>query len=277
MKAALVQMNSVADPRANLRTIADRTAKAAKNGASLVVFPEATQTPFGTDLMAAAEELGGPWTTRLEAIARENGVTVIAGMFRPGTDGTVKNTLVARGVDPEGTAVAAHYDKVHLFDAFGHKESDSVSPGQTIRTFSFGDLTIGLAICYDVRFPPLFTAQARSGADAIVVSASWGSGPGKIEQWELLGQARALDATAYVLACGQADPRITGAPAAQDSPTGVGHSYVAGPKGELIASADAGDEIIYAELSPHVVRQTRAAIPVLANSLLEGEVAVVAE
>ncbi|WP_129658835.1 carbon-nitrogen hydrolase family protein [Rothia uropygialis] len=277
MKAALVQMNSVADPRANLRTIAERTETAARNGADLVVFPEATQTPFGTDLAAAAEELDGPWAKRLEAIARENGVTVIAGMFRPGTNGTVKNTIVARGMDPEGTAVAAHYDKVHLFDAFGHKESDSVSPGQTIRTFGFGDLTIGLAICYDVRFPPLFTAQARSGADAIVVSASWGSGPGKIEQWELLGRARALDATAYVLACGQADPRVTGAPAAQDSPTGVGHSYVAGPKGELIASADAGDEIIYAELSRQVVRQTRTAIPVLANSFLEGEVTVETE
>jgi predicted amidohydrolase len=85
MKAALVQMNSVADPRSNLRTIADRTAEAAENGASLVVFPEAAQTPFGTDLSAAAEELDGPWATCLEAIARENGVTVIAGMFRPGS------------------------------------------------------------------------------------------------------------------------------------------------------------------------------------------------
>ena len=274
MKAALVQMNSVADPRSNLRTIADRTAEAAENGASLVVFPEAAQTPFGTDLSAAAEELDGPWATCLEAIARENGVTVIAGMFRPGTNGTVRNTLVARGVDPDGGAVAVHYDKVHLFDAFGHQESEAVSPGEAIRTFAFGRLTIGLAICYDVRFPALFTAQARSGADAIVVSASWGSGPGKTEQWELLGRARALDATAYVLACGQADPRATGTTAAQDSPTGVGHSYVASPKGEVVSSAEAGDEIIYADLSPQDVRRTRAAIPVLANSLLEGEVVV---
>lgn len=274
MKAALVQMNSVDDPRENLRVIAERTAEAAHHGACLVVFPEAAQTPFGSDLSAAAEELDGPWATRLEEIARENSVAVVAGMFRPGTDGTVKNTLVARGVDPTGAAVCAHYDKIHLFDAFGHRESDSVSPGESVRTFALGDLTIGLAICYDVRFPALFTAQARSGADAIVVSASWGSGPGKIEQWEVLGRARALDATAYVLACGQADPTATGAPAAPGSPTGIGHSYVADPKGEPMASAGAGDEIVYADISGQVVRQTRVAIPVLANSKLEGEVAV---
>ncbi|GGC31933.1 carbon-nitrogen hydrolase family protein [Brevibacterium sediminis] len=273
MKIALVQMNSTGDPQANLDKVADHTAAAAVEGAQLVVFPEATQIAFGHDLARAAADDKGGWIQSITEIARKNETVIAVGVFRPGDNGTVTNSLVVRGID-DGREVSADYDKVHLYDAFGHRESDSVTAGESVRTFRLGDLTFGLAICYDVRFPALFTAQARAGADAIILATSWGAGPGKVEQWKLLGPARALDSTAYVLACDQADPAVTEAPAKEGNPTGIGHSYVAAPNGELLAEAGRGEEIIFADIDPDRITDIRASLPVLNNSRLEKDIRV---
>ena len=91
-----------------------------------MVFPEATMRRFGLPLAEIAEPTDGPWATRLDAIAAEHDVVVVAGMFTPADDGRVHNTL--RAVGP---GVDAAYDKIHLFDAFGFRESDTVAPGRT--------------------------------------------------------------------------------------------------------------------------------------------------
>ncbi len=147
--------------------------------------------------------------------------------------GKVRNTLLATG-----PGVETSYDKVHLFDAFGFLESDTVDPGTEPVTFDAGGLTFGLATCYDIRFPALFTANAERGAEVNVVCASWASGPGKVDQWQLLARARALDSTTYVLACGQGDPATQGVPAKAGSPTGVGHSAVVSPFGDVLDELD---------------------------------------
>ena len=206
LTVGLAQILSGADPQANLDLVAERTAAAAADGAQLVVFPEATMRRFGLPLDAVAEPPDGPWATRLTDIAAEHRVVVVAGMFTPAGDGRVHNTL--RAVGP---GVDAAYDKIHLFDAFGFRESDTVAPGSSPVTIEVAGVAVGLTTCYDVRFPGLYARLGELGAEVIVLAASWGAGPGKVEQWQLLTRARALDSTTYLVAAGQADPAASGA------------------------------------------------------------------
>jgi predicted amidohydrolase len=269
LRVALAQILSVADPEENLELVATRTAEAARQEAQLVVFPEATMRRFGLPLAEIAEAVDGPWAQRLRKIAEHHQLVIVAGMFTPSGDGRVKNTLRAVGPD-----VDAHYDKVHLFDAFGFRESDTVAAGAVPVMITVGDAKVGLTTCYDVRFPGLYLRLAELGAQVICVAASWGAGVGKIEQWQLLTRARALDSTSYVIAAGQAEGseqsnserREQSNTAVDDTaPTGVGYSVAVSPRGEVLESLDAAPGLLVADLDLDVVEQTRAAIPVLAN------------
>mgnify|MGYP002382280004 CR=1 FL=1 len=195
MRIALAQIAAGTDPDANLATVAEHTARAAADGAQLVVFPEATMCRFGTSLREIAEPFDGRWADGVRAVADEHGVTVVAGMFCPAGDGRITNTLLATG-----GGVAARYDKIHLYDAFGFTESRTVAPGGRAVLIEVDGVTVGLTTCYDIRFPELYVELARRGATLITVSASWGAGPGKAEQWTLLARARALDVGGYVAA-----------------------------------------------------------------------------
>ncbi|GAB3768434.1 carbon-nitrogen hydrolase family protein [Microlunatus parietis] len=262
-RIALAQLVSGPDPARNLDLVAEQTAAAAAAGASLVIFPEATMRCFGRSLAEVAEPLDGPWATRVREIAREAGITVAAGMFTPTGDGRVTNTLLITGPD-----VDARYDKVHLFDAFGFTESRTVAPGQDLVVVELAGLRIGCAICYDLRFPELFTRLADRGAQLIMVPASWGAGPGKLDQWRLLVRARALDSTTFVAACGQADPSTLGIETVGSAPTGVGGSLVVGPNGAVIAEAGIAPELLVADLDPDTIGPIRDQLPVLANRRL---------
>ncbi|MDQ2625587.1 MAG: carbon-nitrogen hydrolase family protein, partial [Actinomycetota bacterium] len=193
MRIACAQILSGTEPAANLELVADYTQRAAGQGAQLVVFPEATMCRFGVPLGPVAEPLDGPWATGVREIADRVGVTVIAGMFTPADDGRVRNTLLATGPGTD-----AHYHKVHLYDAFGFTESRTVAPGFDPVVIDVEGVGVGLSTCYDIRFPALYTELADRGAQLIAVCASWGAGPGKLRQWELLACARALDSTSYV-------------------------------------------------------------------------------
>lgn len=260
MRIALAQILSGADPGANLALVADSTRRAADAGAALVVFPEATMCRFGVPLSPVAEPLDGPWATGMRRIAAEVGITVIAGMFTPADEGRVTNTLVA--MRPGADDPDVHYHKIHLYDAFGFAESKRVAPGFDPVVIDVDGVGVGLTTCYDIRFPELYTELARRGAQVIAVCASWGAGPGKLEQWRLLARARALDSTSYVAAAGQADP---GTEPASTAPTGVGGSLVASPVGEVVASADTEPELLIADLELDNVAQAREKIAVLRN------------
>jgi predicted amidohydrolase len=214
---------------------------------------------FGVSLGPVAEPLDGPWAERVRAIAAEAGITVIAGMFTPADDGRVHNTLIATG-----GGVEASYDKIHLFDAFGFAESRTVAPGTKPVTIVVDGVTVGLATCYDLRFPGLFQELASSGASVVLVPASWGAGPGKREQWDLLVRARALDSTAFVAACDQADPTTAGRDPGS-APTGIGASLAAGPLGAVIDQLGAEPGMLVADLDLEEVHQARRTVPVLAN------------
>ena len=260
IRLSLAQVTSSVDPDDNLATIETQAHRAAEAGSSLVVFPEAMMRRFGAPLSDVAEPLDGRWADAVRKIAGGLGITVVAGMFTPADGARVRNTLLITG-----PGVDAHYDKIHLFDAFGFAESDTVAPGENPLTVTVGDLTVGFATCYDLRFPALFQKLGSLGAELIVVPASWGSGPGKVEQWSLLTRARALDATAYVAACGQADPAASGETVSGSAPLGVGHSVVSSPTGEVLGELGAAPQLLTVDVDASVVAEVRAKLPVLTN------------
>lgn len=262
MRIALAQILSGTDPAANLQLVREYAERAAAAGARLVVFPEATMCRFGVPLGPIAQPVDGPFATGVRQIATDAGITVVAGMFAPSGDGRVTNTLIAAGPGTPNEP-DARYDKIHLYDAFGFTESRTVAPGQQPVVIEVDGVGVGLTLCYDIRFPALYTELADRGAQLIVVCASWGSGPGKLEQWTLLARARALDSTSFVLAAGQADPGD--ALAGSRAPTGVGGSLVASPLGEVVASAGSQPQLVVADLDLDLVTKARDNIAVLRN------------
>ena len=269
MRIALAQFTAGTEPAANLELVLAQIGRAAASGAQLVVFPEAMSCSFARARIEAAEALDGPWANAVRQAAADAGVTVIVGIFTPGGNGKVRNTLLVTGPDLD-----AHYDKLHLFDAYGYLESDQIEPGDAVVTVSIAGVVCGLSTCYDIRFPELYKQLAAAGAELIVVPASWAPGERKVEQWRSLAVARALDSTSFVVAVDQAEPPSD--PDAETGgrrPTGVGHSLVVDPLGEILLELDAEPRLVTIDLDLDVVRAARNALPVLANSRFTSELA----
>lgn len=266
MRIALAQIGTGTDPEANLELVADHTARAADAGADLVLFPEATMCRFGVPLAPVAQPLDGPWANAVRDIAAGSSVTVVAGMFCPApgdTAGRVTNTLIATG-----PGVEARYDKIHLYDAFGFAESHTVARGfePVVIDVPVADSTVavGLTTCYDVRFPDLHLELAERGAQLLTVHASWGSGPGKLDQWTLLARARALDTGCFVAAVDQPYP---GDEIAEKGPTGSGGSLVASPTGDIVEQAGLDPELLVIDVDLAAVERARETIAVLRNRI----------
>ncbi|WGW12648.1 carbon-nitrogen hydrolase family protein [Saxibacter everestensis] len=252
LRVAVAQLSAGPDPQENLR-VAQQAIRAAAGLADLVVLPEATFACFGTDLAAIAEPLDGPWATAIRKTAAEAGITAIVGTFEPSADGRVYNTLIATG-----GGVEAAYRKIHLYDAFGAKESETVAPGESLELIEVNGVTIGLATCFDLRFPEQFKDLARRGAQLIAVPASWGAGPNKEDQWDLLIRARAVDSTSWLVACDQSYVAPRGA-----HPLGVGRSAIVDPTGLAVHKLGATDGLLVAELDIEAVGAVRRRVPVL--------------
>jgi predicted amidohydrolase len=257
---ALCQIISTPDPGKNLELVRDTVRRAADEGARIALFPEATMACFGVPLGPLAEPLEGPWADAVREIAQAHDLLVVAGMFTPAPDGRVYNTTLVTGCGEH-----RGYDKIHLYDAFGFTESRTVAPGTELVTFELDGVVFGVATCYDVRFPELFRALGDRGAVAVLMGASWGAGPGKREQWDLLVRARALDSTAWVLAAGQADPAASGIEIAGSAPTGIGYSLAADPYGRVRDQLGAAPDVLVVDVDSAVVEEARRTIPVLAN------------
>ncbi len=245
---AVVQQTSGLEPDANRNLIAELT----PDDADLVVFPEAFARDFGkagSDLGAYAESLDGPFVTEVERVAKERDTTIVAGLFETSGDpDRPYNTLVMRG------AAQADYRKIHLYDSFGYRESDRLSAGEIEPVLTeVGGLTVGLMTCYDLRFPELSRLLVERGADVLVVPAAWMAGDRKVDHWRTLVLARAIENTAYVVAAAQPTPRYTG------------HSMVVDPRGDVLAEAGDGDEVITAVLERDVLEEARRTNPSLAN------------
>jgi deaminated glutathione amidase len=260
MRLALCQLAVSSKPAVNLARVQSALREAADQGADLAVFPEATQLRFGSDLAAAAEPVStGVFAAGLASAAKETGVALVAGVFEPAPDGRVYNTAVA--YDGTGELVAS-YRKLHLFDAFGQRESDNVAPGSDIVTCDLGGMPAGLQICYDIRVPEVSRALTLAGARLLVVPAAWASGLFKEEHWVTLVRARAIENTVWVAAVGQVpDP---------DEPThrnlaGSGRSMLVDPFGVVRTDLGPAPRVVVTEVEQGLVDEVRKSVPSLAN------------
>lgn len=219
----------------------------------LLVLPEASARDFGEPGSAVApyaEPLDGPFASTLVEVAEQRGTAVLGGMFEVSDDAERPfNTLLLTG--PNGST---SYRKIHLYDSFGQRESDLVSPGPLVPVVArVGDLSVGLMTCYDLRFPELGRALSAAGAEVLVLPAAWVAGPGKVEQWQTLLRARAIENLCWVVAAGQPGPRY------------CGHSMVVAPTGDVVVEAGEGEELIRAVLDLEAVTGARRRNPSLEN------------
>jgi predicted amidohydrolase len=257
MRVALGQLPVSSDPAVNLRRVREALTGAARQGAALAVFPEATQARFSTSLRAVAEPVDGPFCQGLAEAARDSGVAAVAGVFEPAPDGRVYNTAVA--VDATGHLIAA-YRKIHLFDALGNRESALVAPGAEVVVADLAGLRVGFMTCYDVRFPELARALADRGADLIVIPAAWAAGLFKEEHWVTLVRARAIENTVWVAAACQvpdpAEPPTT-------APTGIGRSMLVDPMGAVRLDLGSRPGLAVGEVDCELTMQVRKDLPCL--------------
>ena len=261
---AVVQMNVRDDKAANVRTALELIDRAAGTGARLICLPE-VWTFMGDDdgTRANAEPIPGPVTDQLAARARQHGVYLHAGSILERVEGDprVRNTTVV--IAPSGEIVA-RYRKIHMFDITldggeAYRESAVVAPGDEVVTFDMDGVTVGLAICYDLRFPELFRILALRGAEIIVLPAAFTMTTGK-DHWEVLIRARAIENQVFMIAPGQHGTY-------DDKHWCYGRSTIVDPWGVVLATAPDPDTVITATLDRERLAAVRRQIPSLANRM----------
>lgn len=256
LNLSVAQFSGGLDVDENLTACLDLIREAAPQS-DLVVLPEYSMyadmgNKYPDDRYS--EPLDGPFVTALRDAAREHAVAVLVGVSEtaPG-DHRASNTLVY--ITPSGE-LGGVYRKIHLYDAFGFRESDTVIPAEIEEPliFELGGLRIGAATCYDLRFPEISRWLVDKGADVVVLPAAWVAGPMKEQQWETLVRARAIENTVYFAACGQTGPRC------------AGQSMIVDPMGVTVASAgERPMRIATAAIDPERIAEVRKSNPSLAN------------
>ncbi len=250
---AVAQFAPTADTAVNLESIEHLVATASARGARLVALPEYSSyfvDPFDGSLAEHAQSLDGPFVQAITAIAAAHDIVIAAGLVERAGDGErVRNTAVA--VDASG--LLAYYRKLHLYDAFGQRESDWVEPGdiEDPQTFELGGLRFGLMTCYDLRFPEVGRALVDAGADVFVVPAEWVRGPLKEHHWRTLLHARAIENTVFVAA------------ADHPPPLGVGNSLIVDPQGVELAAVGTSTDVAVAHLDVGAITRVRRVNPAL--------------
>lgn len=253
LDVAVVQLS--ADTDAGVNTATAIAGIEGAEGTDLVLLPEYT-SGWAKDLTPdLVQDPAGEFTQAVCAAAARSARTVVLGTMEPDDGGADRAVNVALAVGPDGQPLG-RYRKVHLFDAYGIRESDALSPGpaggEHALVFDAGGMRVGVATCYDLRFPESFRVLVDAGADVLVVGAAWASGEGKADLLRTLARARAIENTCYVLL------------ASQHGRGRAGHSAIIDPRGVVLAEADGdGPATLTASLSPEVVVQARAQVPSL--------------
>ena len=255
LTVSLAQTSVSRDPAANLQTARRFLQQAAAQETDLIAFPEMfmARPQEGVPLTAVAEPIDGPFVNALSALAAEYGIAIVCGIWQTvqGHGKRAANVVVALG--PDGVLLA-HYNKVHLFDALSVRESDLMLGGNMPPpVFSLKGIQLGLAICYDLRFPELFRNLALRGADAVIVPSAWYAGTMKEEHWLTLLQARAIENTMYV--CGA---NLCGPPFAA-------RTTIFDPFGAMLASSGEGEALVTARIDKARIEDVRSKLPSLTH------------
>ncbi|ANB07454.1 acyltransferase [Streptomyces ambofaciens] len=258
MRASLIQIAVNEDESVEARR--RRTASLVREqagAADLVVLPELWTTgAFAFEAFdVEAEPLEGPTYEAMAKAASDAGVWLHAGSVpERAPDGHLYNTSLV--LSPSGDLAAA-YRKIHRF-GFDKGEAVLMGAGEELVTVRLPETTLGVATCYDLRFPELFRGLVDAGAETLVVPAGWPER--RRSHWTLLAQARAVENQAFVLACGTAGTHA-GVPQA-------GHSIVVDPWGEVLAQAGGDEEVLTVEFDPARVARTREQFPALKDRML---------
>jgi predicted amidohydrolase len=247
MRCCSAQIGSVwEDPDKTLENAENCFSRASRDGAALISFPEQFATGWDPCSPKNIEDLSGTIVTGLSRLAKKYSIAVV-GSFRETFTPKPRNTAIA--IDPKGEILAT-YAKVHLFTP-GH-EDQAFSPGTGLATFTLEDVHIGLALCYDLRFPELFRLYRREGVHAVIVPAAWPKS--RMRHWELFIRSRAAENQMYI-----AGVNTTGV-----NPVDLyaGASMTADPQGSIIARAGPERELLYYEIDTRVVERARQDFPV---------------
>ena len=258
MQIALIQMPVTADKQENLRVARRCLEEAAAQKVDLAVLPEMFCCPYENACFRTyGEPEGGPAQEALRKAAAELGIYVVGGSLPELEEHRVYNTSYVFG--PDGTQLAKHR-KVHLFDidvAGGQsfRESDTLSPGNAITTFETAFGTMGLCICFDLRFEELSRCMCLRGCQAIIVPAAFNMTTGPAH-WELLFRQRAVDNQCFTLGCAPARDEGAGY-------VSYGNSIAVDPWGTVLCRADEKETILYADLDLARIQAVRQQLPIL--------------
>lgn len=259
--AAAVQLTSTSDEAANRASATALIERAAACGAALVATPENTNF-LGPhqDKVRKAEPLDGPTIGHFRELAGRLGIHVLVGSYNERADDPTRchNTSVLIG--PTGEILGA-YRKIHLFDvdvdaSVRFVESDTVAPGSEPVVVETALGRIGLTVCYDLRFPGLYTELVRRGAQLVTIPSAFTLMTGK-DHWYALQRARAIETQCYVIAPGQSGRHDDGG-----LRHSYGHSMIVDPWGIVVATASDGPGLALAEIDLDRVERARRGIPV---------------
>jgi predicted amidohydrolase len=261
VRAAAVQLNSNGDKARNLTAAESLVRAAAADGAEFVALPEKWNLlAGGAELAAGAEPLDGPSLTAARGWARDLGVHLLAGSIseQGGEGEKASNTSVLIGPGGEDLAV---YRKVHMFDVdaggVSYRESEYEQAGEEAVVAQAGELSVGMTVCYDLRFPELYRILALRDARLIAVPSAFTLATGR-DHWEVLLRARAIENQLFVLApnqWGEAPPHYSS----------FGRSLIVDPWGVVLATAPDGECFVAADLDFAALERVRESLPSLAN------------
>lgn len=253
MYIAAGQFAVTPDWRENARLCVMLMVRAAAQGASLLVLPEALLARDDNDpelSVNSAQPLDGDFLQPLLAQSAQDNLTTLLTIHVPSTPGRAVNTLVAL----RGGEIVAAYAKLHLYDAFNIQESRRIDAGKIVPPLiEVEGVRIGLMTCYDLRFPEMALGLALAGAELLALPAAWVKGPLKEHHWATLLAARALDTTCYVVAAGECGNR------------NIGQSRIVDPLGVTVAAAAEGPGLVMAEFDRARLASARQQLPLLRN------------
>ncbi|MBI1252569.1 MAG: carbon-nitrogen hydrolase family protein [Alphaproteobacteria bacterium] len=261
LRVGVVQMRSGIEPAANRAAAAPLIREAASGGARLIATPENTirMDKNRKRLFAAVgPEEGDPELKAWGKLAAEHGVWLLVGS---GAIQAAPEKIYNRSFlfAPDGK-ITARYNKINMFDVDleggeSYRESETVEPGtRAVLAEGPGGVKLGLTICYDLRFAPLYAALAQAGAEVIAIPSAFTVPTGRAH-WETLIRARAIETGAYVIAPAQGGQH-------EDGRATWGHSMIVAPWGEIIAAFDHDDPgVLIADLNLAKVAEARAKVP----------------
>lgn len=256
-RIALAQIQSSTEKSANLKLALELIKEAKIKGARMVAFPEflmafSTSNQSANELTELAEPINGPFATSLMETARTYGIQVLATIYeRCSVPNRVYDT--ALWIYDNGRP-AAVYRKLHLYDALGFKESDKFAAGKELTPPFKTDLGgIGMMICYDLRFPELSRLLTLMGAEVLVAPSGWVEGELKVEHWQTMVRARALENGCYVIAPDQVANIY------------IGHSMVVDPFGRIVVDMGESQGLEIVDLDLAMVGEVREKLPLLKN------------